>query len=320
MAVFHLAIAMLPLTLLQLRYCDIVTYLNLRLNQSVTRKTELTTGTKNQSMSKKRLIDDVAEVVDVVDVEDDDDNGGDNDGDAEEEDGDDGGDDDDVDDDDSGEKKETKRRKSSKTVASESLVRVINEVPGLFLCEEFIDKATESSLLAFFDSEPWSSELKRRVLHYGFKYNYKSRNISDVEIAPSLPDSCRRLASQLAANDCLRDAGCSDLVGTVFDQLIVNEYLPGQGISAHTDSPVFGACIASVSMGSGVVMRFSRNGHACCEVWLPRRSVVVLTGDARRLWKHSIAPVKSDKCHGARSRRVSLTFRTLLRVVKSQDK
>ena len=42
-----------------------------------------------------------------------------------------------------------------------------------------------------------------------------------------------------------------------YDQLIVNEYIPGHGISAHVDAPkVFDDIITSVSLGSTCVMEF----------------------------------------------------------------
>lgn len=46
------------------------------------------------------------------------------------------------------------------------------------------------------------------------------------------------------------------------------------------------------------------------------RSLVVMQGDARYSWKHSIPPRKKDTYEGRiieRSRRVSLTFRTILK-------
>ncbi len=64
------------------------------------------------------------------------------------------------------------------------------------------------------------------------------------------------------------------------DQVIANDYLPGQGISAHVDcEPCFGEVIASLSLLSACEMRF-----ACLEsgetraVILPPRSLLVLLG------------------------------------------
>ncbi len=113
-------------------------------------------------------------------------------------------------------------------------------------------------------------------------------------------------------------------------QAIVNLYRPGEGIAPHVDLlNRFGDGIVGVSLGGGVAMRFARvaDGGAgdgdVYEVWLPPRSVIVLTGEARYEWTHGIAPRSRDKVEedgsGARrwqwhcrEPRVSVTFRWLL--------
>jgi alkylated DNA repair dioxygenase AlkB len=48
------------------------------------------------------------------------------------------------------------------------------------------------------------------------------------------------------------------IFSAVPDQVIINEYEPGQGISAHIDCvPCFDGTIASLSLGSSYVMEFS---------------------------------------------------------------
>lgn len=101
------------------------------------------------------------------------------------------------------------------------------------------------------------------------------------------------------------------------DQVIVNEYQPGQGISAHVDCvPCFGPVVAAISLGSACVMDFTHptDGKKAA-VHLAPGSLCVMTGPARYDWRHSIAARKSDPGAGARiprSRRVSVTFRTVL--------
>jgi alkylated DNA repair dioxygenase AlkB len=100
------------------------------------------------------------------------------------------------------------------------------------------------------------------------------------------------------------------------DQVIVNEYRPGQGISPHVDCvPCFGPVVAAISLGSECVMDFTHPGDgASAAVRLAPGSLCVMTGPARYTWRHGIAARKSDPAeHGrrARTRRVSLTFRTI---------
>ena len=101
------------------------------------------------------------------------------------------------------------------------------------------------------------------------------------------------------------------------DQLIVNEYEPGQGISNHIDcEPCFTGIIASLSLGSSCVMNFtSKESGEVIPVFLEPRSLVVLKGEARYGWMHGIPARKSDDMAGRtvrRSRRVSLTFRKVI--------
>ena len=101
------------------------------------------------------------------------------------------------------------------------------------------------------------------------------------------------------------------------DQVIVNEYLPGQGIAAHIDREhCFGEQIATVSLGSHCVMRFeNKRLDQKIDVELQPRSLTMITGDARYKWTHSIPARKSDSLRGERvlrGRRLSLTFRTVI--------
>lgn len=97
--------------------------------------------------------------------------------------------------------------------------------------------------------------------------------------------------------------------------MIVNEYLPGQGIAAHVDCiPCFGPTILSLSLGAMTVMNFRGPHGERLERVLQPRSLLVLSGEARLAWAHGIASRKTDVIAGARiarSRRVSLTFRTV---------
>jgi alkylated DNA repair dioxygenase AlkB len=178
---------------------------------------------------------------------------------------------------------------------------------GAGLFADWITPAEEATLIAFLDAGDWSSELKRRVRHFGCRYDYRARSATrDSRIGP-LPEALQGLAERLVAEG---------LFAAVPDQVIANEYLPGQGISAHVDcEPCFGDVVASLSLLSACEMRF-----ACLEsgetraVMLPPRSLLVLAGPARSNWTHAILARRSDVSDGVRmmrGRRVSLTFRTM---------
>jgi alkylated DNA repair dioxygenase AlkB len=108
-----------------------------------------------------------------------------------------------------------------------------------------------------------------------------------------------------------------NIISELPDQVIVNEYQPGQGISSHIDCvPCFTDTIISLSLGSACVMNFT--GVPTGEkipVLLEPRSIVVLKDDARYKWTHSIPARKVDHFYGqtiTRERRVSLTFRKVI--------
>ncbi len=163
-------------------------------------------------------------------------------------------------------------------------------------------------LLQEIDRLDWLSDLKRRVQHYGYKYDYKARAVDARAYLGPMPtwtlDLCRKLAED-------------KIFPVVPDQVIVNEYLPGQGISAHVDCvPCFDEPVASLSLGSSCIMEFSHPGTGDKkELLLEKRSLVALSGPARYEWQHAIPARKSDVIDGAktaRQRRVSLTFRKVI--------
>lgn len=184
----------------------------------------------------------------------------------------------------------------------------IADISGLKYVPDFITQSDHDFLLKQIDSQPWLSDLKRRVQHYGYKYNYKARAIDrSLHIGP-LPDWASNLAYRLYDEN---------IISELPDQVIVNEYQPGQGISSHIDCvPCFTDTIISLSLGSACVMNFT--GVPTGEkipVLLEPRSIVVLKDDARYKWTHSIPARKVDRFYGqtiTRERRVSLTFRKVI--------
>lgn len=111
----------------------------------------------------------------------------------------------------------------------------------------------------------------------------------------------------------------ASLIDALPDQVIINEYLPGQGISNHIDcTSCFTDTIVSLSLGSSCIMDFISVGTGKkIPVLLEPRSIVILKDDARYQWTHSIAARKVDKIDGrliTRKRRISLTFRKIILV------
>lgn len=122
------------------------------------------------------------------------------------------------------------------------------DIEGLHYIPAFITKEEEQALIEAIDQSSWLTDLKRRVQHYGYKYDYKARAVTDDAYIGELPDWIVPIAKRLQEQGVFK---------TIPDQAIVNEYEPGQGISAHVDCiPCFGEMIASLTLGSGAIMQF----------------------------------------------------------------
>ncbi|MBK0403055.1 alpha-ketoglutarate-dependent dioxygenase AlkB [Adhaeribacter sp. BT258] len=182
-------------------------------------------------------------------------------------------------------------------------------INGLEYMPKFISKPEHESLLKKIDSEPWLLDLKRRVQHYGYKYDYQKRSIDPSMKVGELPEWALDIGSRMYNYGIL---------SFMPDQVIVNEYEPCQGIAQHIDcEPCFENTIVSLSLGSSCLMDFyPKNDLKQKEsLHLEPQSLLVLRGEARYNWLHGIAGRKSDLINGikhSRKRRVSLTFRKVI--------
>lgn len=177
--------------------------------------------------------------------------------------------------------------------------------PGLVYVDNWLSGAAEAEVVRAIDSGVFDTSLSRRTQHYGFIYDYSAAEVNTELTAPSPPAAIERLAVRL------RDEGHFHRVP---DQVIVNEYLSGQGIAEHVDRLSFGPAVATVSLLESWPMVFSHPDGRTIEVVLARGSLAVMTGPSRNEWTHEIRKRKSDSVGGMkvpRGRRLSVTFRTV---------
>lgn len=158
------------------------------------------------------------------------------------------------------------------------------------------------------DDGVWSEELKRRVQHFGYRYDYRVRMVTNESYLGPLPEWLEALSKRLVETGHFN---------AMPDQVIANEYLPGQGISAHVDcEPCFADTIVSVSLLSACEMTFRHKATGARKpIILEPCSAIILSGEARYGWTHEIPARKSDYIEGLktlRHRRISLTFRKVL--------
>ena len=70
-------------------------------------------------------------------------------------------------------------------------------IPGLAYVQGFLGGPEQASLLAEVDRLPWLDDLKRRVQHHGWRYDYKRRLVTqDLYLGP-LPGFLAALAARL---------------------------------------------------------------------------------------------------------------------------
>ncbi len=181
-----------------------------------------------------------------------------------------------------------------------------SRVPGLRFVESVITEAEEKQLLEDIDRSEWEagpSAGGRRVQQYGFRYLY-DKKYTKPEATRAFPDWLTLVAQRFVQQGYLP---------RLPDQAIINEYQPGQGISPHTDHVAhFAAPISSLRLGDPLFMRLEQGANGV-DQWLPRRSLLVMDGDARWKWKHSINARKTDRLSNGRvhqrQRSISITFR-----------
>lgn len=183
-------------------------------------------------------------------------------------------------------------------------------IDGLSVLERWLDEASQRSLVEAIDAMPWRDDLARRVQHYGWRYDYKARSVDASMKLGALPPWAKSLAERIALERLSAEP----------EQVIVNEYLPGQGIAAHIDCiPCFGPVVLSLSLGSACTMDLRDTDALSApvrSVRLEPGSLLVLDRAARTRYSHAIAGRKTDMVDGvrvARHRRVSVTFRTIRR-------
>lgn len=133
---------------------------------------------------------------------------------------------------------------------------------------------------------------KRRIVSYGWRYDYSAER---VRAAGPIPDFLLPLRDRAAA--------IADLAPEMLEQALVTEYAAGAGIGWHRDKPMFDEVIA-LSFLSACRLRLRRrtaHGWERRRVDVRPRSAYLLRGPVRRGWEHSIPPVAAL--------RYSVTFR-----------
>jgi alkylated DNA repair dioxygenase AlkB len=166
---------------------------------------------------------------------------------------------------------------------------------------DLIGTADEQALLACLQELPFREfefhgyKGKRRVVSFGWRYDFSDRQLLKADRIPDFLLTLRRSAAAFAGME-----------PEALQHVLVTEYGPGAGIGWHRDKSVFGETVG-VSLLSPCVLRLRRKvGERKWErtnLTAEPRSAYLLSGPARADWEHSIPPVDAL--------RYSITFRNL---------
>jgi alkylated DNA repair protein alkB family protein 8 len=189
-------------------------------------------------------------------------------------------------------------------------------VPGLILDHDFISPEQEAEIVAALDLQEWTKLTNRRVQHYGYEFRYGANSFDEPH--RPMPEWAGDILERLRQR-----------FDVEFDQLTVNDYAPGDSIPPHTDShSPFEETLACVSLLSPIAINYRldtdllegpskteagvQRAGAEVNLYIPPRSLLVMQGEARYVWKHSIQQRRFEVLDAFtvyRRRRLSLTFR-----------
>jgi alkylated DNA repair dioxygenase AlkB len=177
-----------------------------------------------------------------------------------------------------------------------------NALPDGFRYQaDFLNAVEEQTLLQHIKVLPFKEfefhgfTGKRRIVSFGWRYNFNGGGLTKTDDMPEFLSAIRSRTEQFAR-----------LSPGNLQQVLITEYSPSAAIGWHKDRAVFGD-VVGISLLSSCTFRLRlKAGHR----WLRRnltaepRSVYLLRGPARSDWEHSIPSVDSL--------RYSITFRNVL--------
>lgn len=220
--------------------------------------------------------------------------------------------------------------KSIKVLPPVCQVQHSDSVPGLEIHSDFVSASEEDAIVVFLEGQAWRTDLARRVIHYGGTYCCMPPRTATAEERQRIENTILKAQPMPSEFGFLTDRMIGRKLYTkaaIPKYCIVNEYNEAQGISAHVENFRFKSPVCGLTLCAGDWMRFHelvkpddgsvRSGKAGealrtgrkKDIWMPRRSLLVMKGEARERWQHEIVRSKRDR-KTKDWKRVSLTFRT----------
>jgi alkylated DNA repair dioxygenase AlkB len=164
--------------------------------------------------------------------------------------------------------------------------------PDIISADEELQLVRQIEMLPFKEFEFQGFVGKRRVVSYGWRYDFNDRELQKADDIPPFLLPLRQRAALFAG-----------LGPTDFQHVLVTEYSPGAAIGWHRDKAVFDE-VVGISLISPCRFRFRRKQGERWEraaIIAEPRSAYLLAGPSRTEWEHSIP--------GVERLRYSVTFR-----------
>lgn len=175
-----------------------------------------------------------------------------------------------------------------------------SQLPAGFLYHPgFLTEKEERELVDIFRTLPFAIfeyrgfQAKRRIVAYGWTYDFNTNELSKGADIPDFLQPSRRQAAELAS-----------IPLEALEEALITEYSAGAQINWHRDLPMF-EIVIGISMLHSCTFRLKsyKKEAKPLPVILEPRSAYVMAGAARWSYMHSIPPVKEL--------RYSIIFRTL---------
>ncbi|XP_032666244.1 alpha-ketoglutarate-dependent dioxygenase alkB homolog 6 [Odontomachus brunneus] len=156
----------------------------------------------------------------------------------------------------------------------------------------FITEEEERQIIQCVNSVPlpkWTQLRHRRLQNWGGVPHPKGM------IAEEIPSWLQKYMNKVTALSAFES-------GVLPNHVLINEYLPGQGIMAHSDGPLFYPVVTTISCGSHTFLDFYKQLDTTEQqqtrlefsLLLEPRSLLVLQKDLYHGYLHSIAERDSD--------------------------
>jgi alkylated DNA repair dioxygenase AlkB len=172
---------------------------------------------------------------------------------------------------------------------------------GLRYQPDFLSREEESAVLRHMEGLPFREfefqgfTGKRRIVSFGWRYDFNGGGLTKTEDMPEFLAGIRARAENFAG-----------LSAGSLQQVLLTEYSPGAAIGWHRDRSVFGD-VVGISLLSSCTFRLrfkAGNRWERRNLTAEPRSIYLLRGPSRSDWEHSIP--------GVEHLRYSITFRNVL--------